>query len=191
MALRRYGNPLAVARGAATANRNEHIVTQRVMDHADANAAGVTISDGGAVERQAMRVVRGTVERIDIPSRHRLAFAVLAFLADDQIIGTRPADSAHDRFLRSQIGRSHDAGARGVFLSNLEIEIVAVAEHRAGGLRRLNRYLDTSHVRSRPRSNCWNLIVRLRHRRAPLSRGGRGFWLDTQPVFRGVSERIP
>ena len=34
--------------------------------------------------------------------------------------------------------------------SNLKIEIMAVAEHQAGGFRRLNRYIDTSHVRSRP-----------------------------------------
>jgi len=83
-----------------------------------------------------MGVVGRSIERIDIPSRWRGAFAVAAFFADNQIVRAGAPDHAHDLLLRTQIG-GHDTGSGRVLLLNMELRAIAAPDDGSGDLRSL------------------------------------------------------
>ena len=85
----------------------EHLLTQRVEDDARDQLTGDLQADGYTIEREAVDVIGGAVERIDNPGgrriRRRAVVAGFVFLPQKAVVGEAVMEVVVDRFLRGDV----------------------------------------------------------------------------------------
>jgi hypothetical protein len=104
------GDPAAVQEGAATGPRGEALIVQRIVDRRGKDLVSPRQRHRNAVGGEAVDVVAGAVERIDMPAktagipRPAMAVVVDRFLADEAVVGESLEDDSPDLALRGDIG---------------------------------------------------------------------------------------
>src|SRR5690606_30034033 len=97
---------LVVELRAGPARGDEQLVAQRIEHHAVQRLRAFAQRDRHAPVRQTTQVVAGAVERVDhpgVPAGAAVALLRAAFLAEDGIVGVRPAQFLDDRLFGQAI----------------------------------------------------------------------------------------
>ena len=113
----------------ATARRGEQLAAKGLEDGACGQPLGVAHGDGRARERDAVRVVRRAVERVDEPRARAVGLAGEAFLAQDGVVGKRGRDDVDDLVLRGDVSPRDD---RRAFALQLDLRRPSEALHQHG-----------------------------------------------------------
>ncbi len=125
---------------AVTTRGREQLVARRVVHDRGHENAVVLAGDGHGVVRDAVEVVHGAIERIDVPaSAGRALAATGALLRDDRVIWIRVAKDLDHGRLRGPIGVEDHVGAGGLGREPGAASSPSGLQRRAGRARRLDR----------------------------------------------------